>query len=115
MSLSALVAMLRLHYPGEVRQALRQRNRRLLRWTVRWILTILLYINFWDYAPWVPWTLVVLAPLGVINLVFTFFVYLAQLGALKRQLEDEERERQYNARLPAAGPRALMGSGRLRV
>ena len=44
------------------------RKKKLAIWTVRTILSIVLYIIFWKYE-WVRWTLILYVPLALFNLV----------------------------------------------
>ena len=44
------------------------RKRKLIIWTVRTILSVVLYIIFWKYE-WVRWTLILYVPLALFNLV----------------------------------------------
>lgn len=44
------------------------RKKKLIIWFVRTILSVILYIIFWEYE-WVRWTLVLYVPLSLFNLV----------------------------------------------
>ena len=44
------------------------KKKKLVIWTVRTILSIVLYIIFWKYE-WVRWTLILYVPLALFNLV----------------------------------------------
>ena len=44
------------------------KKRKLIIWTVRTALSVLLYIIFWKYE-WVRWTLILYVPLALFNLV----------------------------------------------
>ena len=61
---------------GENRLTDAYKRRKLIIWSIRTILTIILYIIFWKHE-WVRWTLVLYIPLTIFNLVMIFgFNYL---------------------------------------
>ena len=44
------------------------RKKKLIIWTVRTVLSVVLYVIFWEYE-WVRWTLVLYVPLSLFNLI----------------------------------------------
>ena len=44
------------------------RRKKLIIWTVRTVLSVILYVVFWKYE-WVRWTLILYVPLALFNLV----------------------------------------------
>ncbi len=46
-----------------------QRRGKLIRWTIRQMLTVILYYFLWDAYPWVPKSLWVVVPLALLSLV----------------------------------------------
>lgn len=44
----------------------------LIRWCIRWALTVALFVYFVPGAPWLWWIFVPLVPLGLFNLVMIF-------------------------------------------
>lgn len=53
---------------GQQRLSSAYKKRKLVIWTVRTGLSVLLYIIFWKYE-WVRWTLILYVPLALFNLV----------------------------------------------
>ncbi|MFI5132461.1 MAG: hypothetical protein ACHQFX_20830 [Chitinophagales bacterium] len=47
------------------------RKRKLIMWSVRTVLSILIYVIFWKHQ-WVRWTLFLYIPLSIFNLVMIF-------------------------------------------
>lgn len=58
------------------------RKKKLILWFIRSILTIIMYIIFWDYS-WVRWSLLVTVPLNL----FSLFSILGSTFLLKRKIE----------------------------
>ena len=59
------------------------KKKKLVIWTVRTILSIVLYIIFWKYE-WVRWTLILYVPLALFNLVMILgFNYILDKRANK--------------------------------
>ena len=44
------------------------RKKKLIIWTVRTVLSVVLYVIFWEYE-WVRWTLVLYVPLSLFNII----------------------------------------------
>ncbi|HEX6171048.1 MAG TPA: hypothetical protein VFZ33_15270 [Chitinophagaceae bacterium] len=44
------------------------RKKKLIIWTVRTVLSVVLYVIFWKYE-WVRWTLILYVPLSLFNLI----------------------------------------------
>ena len=44
------------------------RKKKLIIWTVRTVLSVVLYVIFWNYE-WVRWTLILYVPLSLFNLI----------------------------------------------
>ena len=80
---------------GEVKtQLAKARSRGLVRWTIRWALTIALYAYFWEHT-WIRWTLIVTVPLGLFSLYMHTLGYhkvIAQFDGLDQQLQDLDDE-----------------------
>ena len=47
------------------------KKKKLIIWTVRTVLSVVLYIIFWKYE-WVKWTLILYIPLSLFNLLMIF-------------------------------------------
>jgi len=47
------------------------KKKKLIIWTVRTVLSVVLYIIFWKYE-WVRWTLILYIPLSLFNLLMIF-------------------------------------------
>lgn len=58
------------------------RQKKLLLWLVRTLMTILIYVLFWEYN-WVKWTLLITVPLSL----FSLFTILGSGYFLKRKIE----------------------------
>ena len=63
-------------------------KRKLMIWVVRWILTIALYVWFWNWAWWVKWTLLFTIPLGM----WSLYVILNTRKKINEKLGDIERK-----------------------
>src|SRR5688572_9897444 len=63
------------------------RRKKWLFWAVRTILTVVLYIVFWEHT-WVRWTLLVTVPLSL----FSLFAVLGMPYLLKRKIERARRK-----------------------
>ncbi|MCR6639660.1 MAG: hypothetical protein NVV82_11935 [Sporocytophaga sp.] len=58
------------------------RQKKLLLWLVRTLMTILIYVLFWEYN-WVKWTLILTVPLNL----FSLFTIVGSGYLLKRKIE----------------------------
>ena len=59
-----------------------QRRRKLIRWAIRQMLTVVLYYFFWNAHPWVPKSLWVVVPLALMS----FFSIYSYNWLMKRKL-----------------------------
>jgi hypothetical protein len=65
------------------------KKRKLIIWTVRTVLSAVLYIIFWKYE-WVRWTLVLYIPLSLFNLLMIFgfnFILDRKVKRLKSKVD----------------------------
>ena len=65
------------------------RKRKLIIWTVRTILSVVLYIVFWKYE-WVRWTLILYVPLALFNLIMIIgfnYVLDEKINKIRSRLE----------------------------
>lgn len=46
-----------------------ERRRKMIRWVIRQVFTVILYFFLWDAHPWVPKSLWIVAPLALLSLV----------------------------------------------
>ncbi len=75
-----------------------ERRRKLIRWSVRQMLTALLYFFLWDAHPWVPLSLWIVAPLAVLSLLtivgYNWFLErkLRKAGMRVEELEEKLKE-----------------------
>jgi hypothetical protein len=65
------------------------KKRKLIIWTVRTVLSVILYILFWRYE-WVRWTLVLYVPLALFNLVMILgfnFILDKKINKLRSRID----------------------------
>ena len=83
---------------AQYRMSPTERRRKLIRWAIRQMLTIILYYFFWNAHPWVPKTLWVVVPLALASLVsivaYNWFLErkLRKTGAHIDELETRLKE-----------------------
>jgi hypothetical protein len=63
------------------------RKKKLILWTVRTIISVILYIIFWKYN-WVKWTLLFTIPLSL----FSLFTIIGSPFLLKRKIEQTKKK-----------------------
>lgn len=70
------------------------RRKKLVIWTIRTIITIVLYIIFWKHD-WVKWSLLIVAPLNLFNL-FMLVIYpkmmKTKINKAKERLEQLQKK-----------------------
>lgn len=69
------------------------KKKKLLLWSIRTILTVVLYIIFWKYS-WVRWSLVVLIPLSAFNLFMIFaypYIFKRKIEKVKQRIDALEK------------------------
>lgn len=69
------------------------RKKKLVLWSIRTVLTIVLYIIFWKYS-WVRWSLVVSIPLSVLNLAMIIaypYIFKRKMEKVKQRIESLEK------------------------
>ena len=65
------------------------RKKKLIIWTVRTLLSVVLYVIFWKYE-WVRWTLILYIPLALFNLLMIFgfnFIIDRKVKSLKSKID----------------------------
>ena len=65
------------------------KKKKLIIWTVRTVLSVVLYVIFWKYE-WVRWTLILYIPLSLFNLLMIFgfnFILDRKVKSLKSRID----------------------------
>ena len=65
------------------------KKKKLIIWTVRTVLSVVLYVIFWKYE-WVRWTLILYIPLSLFNLLMIFgfnFILDRKVKSLKSKID----------------------------